>query len=509
MRIADANKYTCKAARERAQTPPHSETAPTFIQSKIVAKGGREKWIETSAATTLLNGRPAGIISVSDVTKRKQAEDALRQSEERVRLLLNSTAEAIYGIDLAGNCTFANPACLRLLGFEDDREILGRNTHWLIHHSYADGQPMPITECRVNLALSESQQVHSDDEVFFRKDGSSIPVEYWSYPQVQDGQVVGAVVTFLDISDRRRMEAALAAEKLRLDYILEGTNVGTWEWNVQTGETVFNERWAGMLGYTLAELEPISIATWERFAHPDDMAASGELLEKHFRGELAYYECEARLRHKNGSWIWVLDRGKVATWTADGKPLLMSGTHQEITARKLAEEMISHMANHDSLTDLPSLRLARDRIDVTISAARRNRTLAAVLFIDLDGFKAVNDSLGHDAGDCVLREAAARLRECSREIDTVARIGGDEFLIVLGELNSAADAALVAERVIKSMAQPFICNGQSANLGASIGIALFPDHAQDGTELVKQADAAMYSVKKSSKNGYAYAAASA
>ena len=144
------------------------------------------------------------------------------------------------------------------------------------------------------------------------------------------------IIIFL-LQRKKQVETRLEVEQQRLSYILEGTNVGTWEWNVQTGETVFNERWAKIIGYTLAELAPVSIQTWERFAHPDDFEESGSLLEKHFNRELPYYEFEARMKHKNGNWGWVLDRGKVATWTDEGKPLVMSGTHQDITGRKLAE----------------------------------------------------------------------------------------------------------------------------------------------------------------------------
>lgn len=137
---------------------------------------------------------------------------------------------------------------------------------------------------------------------------------------------------------RQRTETSLKEERMRLDSIIQGTNVGTWEWNVQTGETIFNERWAQIIGYTLDELQPVSIETWVKYAHPDDLAVSNALLEKHFRGELPYYEHEGRLRHKDGRWVWVLDRGSVAGWDKDGQPLMMYGTHQDITTRKQAED---------------------------------------------------------------------------------------------------------------------------------------------------------------------------
>ena len=142
------------------------------------------------------------------------------------------------------------------------------------------------------------------------------------------------------IKTARAMNKELIVERQRLSGILEGTRVGTWEWNIQTGKTIFNDHWARIIGYDLSELEPISIQTWMHFLHPDDVRLSEECLEKNFSGELAYYECEVRMRHKNGDWVWVVDRGKVTTWTGDGKPLLMSGTHQDITKQKLAAQQL-------------------------------------------------------------------------------------------------------------------------------------------------------------------------
>jgi len=144
--------------------------------------------------------------------------------------------------------------------------------------------------------------------------------------------------------------------KQQYESALEGSRVGIWTWNVQSGDTVFNDRWAETIGYTLAEISPVSIDTWKKFTHPDDLKISDELLKKHFMGEQEFYECEVRMRHKNGAWIWVLDRGKVATRTTDGKPLLMSGTHLDITDRKQVEEAMINERTHiinilDSIPD--------------------------------------------------------------------------------------------------------------------------------------------------------------
>ena len=171
---------------------------------------------------------------------------------------------------------------------------------------------------------------------------------------------------------------------------------------------------------------------------------------------------------------------------------------------KQAEEQIRHLATHDLLTDLPSMRLAMDRLTSALNMAHRYKKSAAVMFIDLDGFKSVNDTLGHDAGDYVLKQVAQRMLACVRETDTVARVGGDEFLIIATEIISADNAAQIAQKVIQTVSQPIFINGEQAVVGTSIGIALFPDHSEDMDRLIKLADEAMYKVKNDGKNGYRF-----
>ena len=166
--------------------------------------------------------------------------------------------------------------------------------------------------------------------------------------------------------EQKMMVGLLEIERQRLSDIINGTNAGTWEWNVQTGEILFNDRWANMAGYSLEELESKSIDFWKTLYHPDDLIKSNILLEKHFNGALEYYDCESRMRHKNGDWIWVNDRGRVTKWTADGKPLLMYGAHQDITKRKKAEEKIKEalkiksdftsMVSHELRTPLTAIK---------------------------------------------------------------------------------------------------------------------------------------------------------
>jgi diguanylate cyclase (GGDEF)-like protein/PAS domain S-box-containing protein len=322
------------------------------------------------------------------------------------------------------------------------------------------------------------------------------------------------LIWFLVTGRERAINAAnhLRTERQRLNSILEGTRSGTWEWNVQTGEVVFNDYWANIIGYEHSELEPVSIETWLQFLHPDDAKLSGEILEKHFSGELAYYECEVRMQHKNGLWIWVLDRGKVTTWTPDGKPLLMFGTHQEITERKknedelrIAADKIKQLAFYDQLTQLPNRRLLLDRINQALIASSRSSHHGALLFIDLDYFKTLNDTHGHDMGDMLLQHVAARLTACVREGDTVARLGGDEFVVLLEDLSeqnleAGAQAQELIEKILSILNQPYQLGRYSHHSDSSIGATLFNGHKQLAEELLKQADIAMYQSKAAGRN---------
>lgn len=163
---------------------------------------------------------------------------------------------------------------------------------------------------------------------------------------VVNGVVSRVIGTVMDITRYKSLELNLEKERTRLGNIIRGTNVGTWEWNVQTGETVFNERWAEMVGHTLEEIRPVSIKTWMEFAHPDDLKGSNAQLEEHFAGKREYYEFESRMKHKDGHWIWVLDRGRVVSWTEDGKPLWMMGTHQDITDRFRLTQVVTNLMSN-------------------------------------------------------------------------------------------------------------------------------------------------------------------
>ncbi len=186
--------------------------------------------------------------------------------------------------------------------------------------------------------------------------------------------------------------------------------------------------------------------------------------------------------------------------------VLLETVEEAIDKIKAQHDQMELLATHDSLTGLPGIRLVTDRMQVAISSAHRSKERVVLLFLDLDGFKSVNDTFGHDAGDAVLREVAQRLRNTIRDEDTAARIGGDEFLVLLGGHQDESDAAKVAEKLVATISRPIESRGDALRVGVSIGIAIFPDHGETVEALRKMADAAMYRVKKSGKNGFEFAA---
>ncbi|MBN2079507.1 MAG: PAS domain S-box protein [Spirochaetes bacterium] len=257
------------------------------------------------------------------------------ESRERHRSLIENLPIGIFRTTPGprGQFIMANSAFARMCGYDSVDEVLALD----VAEVYADRSQRAM----ISDELERHGQFEGKNVLFRRKDGStfigSVSTRAFGDP---DGAARHFDGWMIDITDRLRVEEALAHERWRLSSIIEGTNIGTWEWNVRTGATNYNERWAEIIGQTLDELSPVSIDTWKRFTHPDDLAKSEELLKRHFSGELPYYECECRMRHREGNWVWVLDRGRVITRTPEGEPLMMYGTHTDITGLKETEEKL-------------------------------------------------------------------------------------------------------------------------------------------------------------------------
>ncbi|MBI3523879.1 MAG: diguanylate cyclase [Betaproteobacteria bacterium] len=301
---------------------------------------------------------------------------------------------------------------------------------------------------------------------------------------------------------RSRLEQRLQDSEERWRFALEGTGDGMWDWNVDSNEVYFSTRWKAMLGFSENEIDH-NFAAWQARIHPEDILRVAAELQAYFDGNSPGYSSEHRILCKDGDWLWVLDRGMVVSRAADGKPLRMIGTQADISKRKLVEESIRHLAQHDVLTDLPNRALFFDRLHQALAKARRDKAEnphLALMYIDLDKFKPVNDTLGHAIGDLLLKEVARRMLDCVRESDTVARLGGDEFVVLLPAIETAHDAGVVAEKIRRVLAQPFVISEFSLSISSSIGVAIYPEDGINETQLTRNADDAMYRAKDSGRD---------
>ena len=334
-------------------------------------KDGSILTVEVSLFPLHFAAQPAHLALINDLTDRETMARNIVERDQMLSLLMDSTSEAIYGLDMEGRCTFANNACVEQLGYDGPEELVGKPFHNMVHHTREDGRPYPLEECPLYRALKTNQSVHIEGDVLWRKDGSFFPVEYWSYPTTRDGAVVGCVVTFLDISERRRQR-----------------------------------------------------------------------------------------------------------------------------------EVLEYQATHDSLTGLLSRNVLLPRIDAAIAEAMQNGGHFSVMVIDLDGFKEVNDALGHQSGDVLLREVGKRFLDLLGTDDPLIRLGGDEFAVVFRS-DPAPDAAVrAAQRLLQAVGQPFKLNQLQVQISASLGIARYPQDGTDSGTLMRHADIAMYRSKRE-RAGYA------
>jgi diguanylate cyclase (GGDEF)-like protein/PAS domain S-box-containing protein len=558
-----------------------------------------------------------------DITERKRAEESLRKLQREHELILNAVGEGICRVDLDGRIAFANPAAAGLTGWSLD-ELAGVNLHSVVHHTRPDGTPYPREQCPLYLTLTDQHDRRVDEEVFWRKDGTSFPVEYIvTAVHDEQGRTVGGVTVFHDITERRRAVAALQESERRFhemlqnvkliavmldregniifcnDFLLELTG---WRRSEVQGQSWFDLFLGPEDRQTIASFYLASIGTGHLPVHrendivtrnggrrriawnntplrdPDGKvmgaASIGEDITEHRKAEehlllwskvlensvegimvtdadnaivtvnqaftrVTGYALE-EVRGKNprllqakrqdrgfyqnmwaaitetGHWqgeLWNRRKnGEVyPQWTSistlrdsQGAITHHIGVFSDITERKAADERIRYLAHYDVLTGLANRTLLQARLEQALAAARRDRTYVALLFLDLDRFKNINDSLGHYSGDTVLQAVGERLRACVREGDTVARLGGDEFVIMLPDLRAGDDAARVAEKVFGAMAHPFFIAGHELNLTLSLGISVYPDDGNEIGSLIKNADAAMYHAKEAGRNNYQF-----
>lgn len=292
------------------------------------------------------------------------------------------------------------------------------------------------------------------------------------------------------------------AERERLAYALDASRLAIWDMDAETGELHLSGEWGRMMGGPVVA-QRIQATELLETVPEEDHAVISDAVFSVLKGERESYDVEHRVRRPDGTLLWLRSRGRVVQRSATGRALRMSGTNADITQRKIVEQLLAQQALMDPLTALPNKRLLLERLERALAVSRRKGTPVGLLFIDLDGFKGVNDTLGHAAGDSLLKQVAARFLACVRASDTVARMGGDEFVVLLEGCHTIDDVETVAAKLLQALRSPFVLAEGTASISCSVGTVISP---RDGTlpdDLLGNADQAMYRAKRNGKNAVA------
>ena len=317
----------------------------------------------------------------------------------------------------------------------------------------------------------------------------------------QDVELLTSVADQIAMAiERKRSEEALRLSQERFELVTRATSDAVWDWNLKTDEIWWNEGFQNLFGYSGEEIGS-QRSSWTERLHPDDSERVTEDILRHIESGKTNWIEEYRFRRRDGSYASVVDRGYVVYDQAD-QPIRLLGSMMDVTERKSLEEQLTHLALHDPLTKIANRVLFRDRVDHALSKVVRNHVSIAVLFLDLDNFKSINDSLGHAAGDKLLVAVADRLQDCLRNSDTAARLGGDEFAILIESVLHTDEPVNIADRVLDVFRQPFSIEGVEVYVCASIGIAAGSTETSGPEELLRNADLAMYLAKGRGKGKY-------
>ena len=454
-----------------------------FVEYRQFAKDGRVVWVRDEA--TLVRddeGEPLYWLGVqTDVTERKEAEEAARRIEERLRSLADADFEGILLSD-EGEILEANRALTDMLGYALT-ELVGRSALEFIAPEHRD-----LVRQKIAFRAEDPYEI-----VGIRKDGTRLDLEVRGRAFSYQGRSV-RVTAVRDITGRKAAEDRLREAEERYRTLVERIPAVTFVDRVggSKAPVYVSPQVDRMLGYTPEEWMVGKL--WRERLHPED-GARVLASDERFEADGEPVDEEYRLLAKDGRVVWIREE-TVLVRGEGGGPLYVQGIMSDVTEKKKSEERLRHLAFHDALTGLPNRRLFVERIGHALGRSTRQGNWVAVLFMDLDGFKVVNDSLGHNVGDVLLTVVAQRLGRCLRPQDTLARFGGDEFVVLIEVVGDPAEAVRVAERITQELRKPFTLDDRELYAAASIGISLGHAKTHSPEGLLREADTAMYRAKE-------------
>jgi diguanylate cyclase (GGDEF)-like protein/PAS domain S-box-containing protein len=424
----------------------------------------------------------------------KDSQFEIERQTAKHRLILESAGEGICSLDAEGRPSFVNPAAAATLGYSPE-ELIGTSSYAVWHSHHADGQPhTDEAESPIYQTLTQGISHTSDGDYFQNKEGTLLPVTYTSSPIIEHRKVVGAVLTFRDITERKQNEVALRLSASVFANSVEGVIITDADNRIID----VNPAFSNITGYRHDEvlgLNPKLLNSGRQ--GPEFYARMWDSLR-----EQDFWQGELWNRRKNGECYPEMFSISVVR-DNDGALQHYIGVFSDITHLKKHEAELNRIAHYDTLTGVPNRRLLADRLEQAIVCSRRNGKTMAICYLDLDGFKSINDHHGHEAGDQLLIAVATRMKDALRKGDTLARVGGDEFVAVLLDLADVASSIPMLSRLLAAADQPVQAGDLVFQVSASIGVTFYPQTEEaDADLLLRQADQAMYQAKLSGKNRY-------
>ncbi|MDO9597611.1 MAG: EAL domain-containing protein [Azoarcus sp.] len=424
-------------------------------------------------------------------------KQALHESEAMLRNVLDEIPDPLVLKDHDGNFLFGNRTVARLYNTTPAEMVGKQDGDFGVPKEMADFFRENVLAI---MASGETQVVLEDS-----RDAVSGEIRHYRSIKKPLKDARGnkqILVIAQDITDIIHAQKMLVKSERRLQDVLEVTREGIWDWHVPSGKVIHNAQWYGLLGYAAGELSD-DFETFGKLVYPDDMEAVILRLEGALKGQTDAYYSEHRLVCKDGTPIWIQDRGRVVERDAEGKPLRLVGSFADISMQKAHQRQLERLAHYDALTGLPNRVLLADRLNQAMVQARRRKKQLVVAYLDLDGFKSINDQYGHDVGDQLLTRLAAHIKAELREGDTFARLGGDEFVAVFGDLPDAHASVPMILRLLSAVALPVHVKGLTLHVSGSVGVSAYPQVEEvDADQLLRQADQAMYQAKLAGRNRY-------
>lgn len=408
---------------------------------------------------------------------------------EQLQILFDQMADAVYLLDPASSdIVWGNRKAWESLGLERE-EVLNHSV--LSLQKDVHGMPQ-WSEIAAAIRATDCYRFNGRHR---HKKGHEVVVEVNTTHFTMEGRPYFLSVA-RDITNRVEQERAAQSRERQLWFALNEASDGLWDWDVPTGRLFFSPQLKRMLGYGPDEMAPV-LSTWSDNVHPEDKPTVTGILQAHLQGKRERYEAEYRLRNRNGHYIWVHDRGRVCEYAPDGSPARVVGTVRNINDHKELQEQLQQMAAHDALTGLPNRREGMRFLESQLGQCQRAALPLAVVFIDVDAFKAINDRFGHAVGDTVLRRIADVLRAGTRSTDRVCRWGGEEFVLIAP--GTARDGVMQLADKLRAevLATVQVCD---APVSVSMGVAVAEGDHLDAQRLLFEADSALYRAKRNGRN---------